>query len=78
MVTASKVLCPQDTFTSWHTCVYHQPWSSLELQCRSFLLGFYYGGVIDQIAIHVRKLNLQPPPPKGHQAALTWLKAPAP
>lgn len=51
-----KVLCPQDTFTSWHTCVYHQPWSSLELQCRSFLLlGFYYGGVIDQIAIRVRK-----------------------
>ena len=38
-VTASKSLCPQDTFASWHTHVYHQPGSSV-LQGLSFLLGF--------------------------------------
>lgn len=51
-----------------HSCV-SPARDSPELRCLSFLLGFYYGGVIDQIAIHVMKLSLQTPPPRGYQAA---------
>ena len=58
----SKLLCPQDTFPSWHVHVHHQPRSSPELQCLRFLLGFYYVGVIDRIPVHMIELSLQPPP----------------
>ena len=71
----------EDSLSSGHICLLaHSCVSPAREFCASgpvVFVGVYYGGVIDQIAIRMTKLDLQPPS-RGHQAATTWLRAPAP